>query len=145
MEPGGEGPVRPVRSDPQYSDFLAVVVMGRISGHRKVIIRDLVIFQVKLAIDGLKDVVLLPASLVAALVDLIFPGKRPGRFFYLVMRVGESFDHWLSLYGPAVQARANLDGLFGASRAGTANLLGELEEFVRGPEKPVDPSGGHRR
>jgi len=119
--------------------------MSRKPGHRKVIIRDLVIFQVKLAIDGLKDVVLLPASLVAALVDLIFPGKRPGRLFYLVMRVGEQFDHWLSLYRPAVEARANLDGLFGASRAGAANMLGELEEMVRGPEKPVDPWGGTRR
>jgi len=115
--------------------------MRRVSGHRKVIIRDLVIFQVKLAIDGLKDVVLLPASLVAALIELVFPSERPGRLFYLVMRLGETFDRWLSLYGPAVEALAAQDGLFGASRAGSATMLGELEEFVRGPEGPRDPRG----
>ena len=121
--------------------------MRRVPGHKKVIIRDLVIFQVKLAIDGLKDLVLLPASLVAALIDLILPGPHPGRFFYAVMRLGETFDRWLSLYGPALEARAGLDGLFGASRAGSATLLGELEELVRGPEAPgagTRPSRGAR-
>jgi len=120
--------------------------MRRVPGHRKVIIRDLIIFQVKLAVDGLKDLVLLPTSLVAALIDLVFPGPQPGRFFYLVMRAGETFDRWLSLYGPALEARAALDGLFGASRAGAATMLGELEEFVRGPEQPRDPGrpGGGR-
>jgi hypothetical protein len=111
----------------------------RTSGHRKVILRDLVIFQVKLFIDGLKDVVLLPASLVAALIDLVFPGPRPGRFFYVLLRAGERFDRWLSLYGPSLQASAAMDGLFGTSRAGSETMLGELEELVRGPERPSDP------
>lgn len=120
--------------------------MRRIPGHKKVIIRDLIIFHVKLAIDGLKNVVLLPASLVAAIIDLLLPGERPGRLFYGVMLLGETFDRWLSLYGPALEARAAFDGLFGASRAGAATLLGELEEFVRGPGDPRDPqeSGGSR-
>ena len=115
--------------------------MSRIPGHKKVIIRDLIIFHLKLAIDGLKNIVLLPASLVAALIDLLLPGDRPGRLFYGVMLLGETFDRWLSLYGPALEARAAFDGLFGASRAGAATLLGELEEFVRGPEGPREPRG----
>lgn len=121
--------------------------MSRIPGHKKVIIRDLIIFHVKLAIDGLKNVVLLPASLVAALIDLVVPGDRSGRLFYSVMLLGESFDRWLSLYGPALEARAALDGLFGASRSGAATLLGELEEMVRGPEdrRASRGSGGGRR
>jgi hypothetical protein len=122
--------------------------MSRIPGQKKVIIRDLLIFQVKLGIDGLKDVVLLPASAIAALIDLLFPGPRPGRLFYSVMLLGETFDRWLSLYGPALRARAAQDGLFGASQAGSATLLGELEQFVRGPEPPAGPrsgTGGTRR
>ncbi|NJD10131.1 MAG: hypothetical protein FIB01_06700 [Gemmatimonadetes bacterium] len=119
--------------------------MSRLPGHKKVIIRDLIIFQLKLAVDGLKNVFLLPASLVAALIDLLLPGTQPGRLFYRVMRLGETFDQWLSLYGPAHQAQASLDGLFGASRAGAATLLGELEEFVRGPEDPRSRPGGSIR
>lgn len=104
--------------------------------HSKVILRDLMIFQLKLFIDGLKDLVLLPASVGAAAIDIIFPGRKPGRCFYSVLRIGETFDRYLSLYNPAQQALAGRDGLFGASRAGSATLLGELEAMVLGHEEP---------
>jgi hypothetical protein len=48
------------------------------------------------------------------------------------MGIAERFDHWLSLYGDAERAASNADGLFGASRAGAATLLGRLEEWVTG-------------
>lgn len=102
---------------------------------RWVILRDLVIFQVKLALDGLKDLVLAPASLGAALFDILFPGSTPGSRFYAVMRMGERFDRWLSLFAAADKADAGRDGLFGASRAGSGSLLGKLEEIVLGYEE----------
>jgi hypothetical protein len=114
--------------------------MTRKSRTRWVILRDLLIFQVKLFLDGAKDIVLAPLSLVAAALDLAFPGPRPGRRFYAVMRIGESFDRWLSLFSAADKASALEDGLFGASRAGTKSMLGKLEELVIGHEEPlVDP------
>ncbi len=108
---------------------------------RWVILRDLVIFQTKLAMDGLKDLVFMPISIVAAALDLVLPGPRPGHRFYAVLRLGETFDRWLSLFGAATKADATEDGLFGASRAGSPSLLGRLEEIViGGPEAPVtDP------
>lgn len=102
---------------------------------RWVILRDLVIFQIKLALDGLKDVVLAPAAIAAALVDLLFPGSAPGSRFYAVMRIGERFDRWLSLFSAAGRADAGRDGLFGASRAGSGSMLGKLEEIVLGYEE----------
>jgi hypothetical protein len=104
---------------------------------RWVILRDLLIFQLKLFMDGAKDIVLAPLSLVAAALDLLFPGPRPGRRFYAVMRVGERFDRWLSLFSAADKATAFEDGLFGASRAGSRSMLGKLEELVIGHEEPV--------
>lgn len=104
---------------------------------RWVILRDLLIFQLKLAMDGAKDIVLAPLSLVAVVLDLAFPGKRPGHRFYGVMRLGEHFDRWLSLFAAADKADALSDGLFGASRAGTRSMLGKLEEIVIGYEEPV--------
>jgi len=115
---------------------------------KRVVLRDLVIFQIKLAIDGLKDVVLLPVSVGAALIDLIFPGPEPGRCFYTLLRAGERFDRWLSLYAPATHASAETGGLFGASRAGSDSLLGELESLVLGHDEPrgtPGAGGGQRR
>ena len=101
---------------------------------RWVIIRDLAIFQIKLFLDGLKDIVLAPASLIAAALGILFGGKRRGRLFYLVLRIGERFDLWLNLFGAS--ERADVDGLFGGSKAGTDSYLGQLEQSVRGGDEP---------
>ncbi len=110
---------------------------------RWVILRDLVIFQVKLALDGLKDLVFMPISIVAAAVDLLLPDDEPGRRFYAVLRLGERFDRWLSLFGAAQKANALDDGLFGASRAGSGTLLGRLEEIVIGGPEPETEQAAH--
>ncbi len=104
---------------------------------RWVILRDLGIFQVKLFLDGAKDIVLAPLSIGAVALDLVFPGSQPGSRFYAVMRIGEQFDRWLSLFSAASKASAHDDGLFGASRAGSESLLGRLEAIVIGHEEPV--------
>lgn len=104
---------------------------------RWVILRDLLIFQVKLILDGAKDLVFSPLAIVAAALDVLVPGSQPGHRFYAVLRVGEHFDRWLSLFGAADKATAYDDGLFGASRAGSRSLLGRLEEIVIGHEEPV--------
>ena len=110
----------------------------------RVLVRDFAIFLVKLALDGIKDVILIKLSILALIFDLAIGGKRRGRFFYKVMRLGERMDLWLNLYGAAHHARLNPDGLFGESRAGDDTFLGEFEELVRkgdGPPGPVRPAG----
>lgn len=104
---------------------------------RRVLVRDLIVFQIKLAMDGLKDFVLLQASIVAALIDLVFMARTRGRCFYAVLRVSERIDLWFNLYGPAQRAAGDQDGLFGVSRAGDATFLGKLEELVREEEAPA--------
>lgn len=110
---------------------------------KRVVIRDLLIFQVKLLLDGVKDVVLMPASIVAAGLDVVFPGPQPGRLFYQVLRAGERFDRWLSLFSAGERAQQEREGLFGASRAGADTLLGEIEKLVIGREEPR--AGGRMR
>jgi hypothetical protein len=107
-----------------------------------VLIRDLIIFQIKLVLDGMKDIVLSPVSFAAAAADILFPGRRAGHRFYAVMAVGEKFDRWLNLFGAARVADARTDGLFGASRAGSDSLLGRMEELALGHAEPV---AGHTR
>ena len=105
---------------------------------RQVTLRDFVIFQLKLALDGLKDVVVLQLSIVAIVVDFISGrGKRP-RWFYSVVRASERFDRWLDLHGAMqrMDTGESDDGFFGASEAGSDSLLGELEQMVRGGDRP---------
>ncbi|HEX2093070.1 MAG TPA: hypothetical protein VHG28_11735 [Longimicrobiaceae bacterium] len=104
---------------------------------RGVLVRDLVLFQLKLALDGLKDIVLLQASLAAAVLDLVFMRFTRGRLFYGVLRLSERVDLWLNLYGAAEGAGRDRDGLFGRSRAGDATFLGKLEELVREKEREI--------
>ena len=111
---------------------------------RGVLIRDLLILQMKLVIDALKDVLFMKLALFAAAFDLLF--GRPGRplLFYSVLRLGERFDLWLNLYGAASTAAESEDGLFGTSRAGSPSLLGRLEQIVRRRVEGLgaEPRGG---
>jgi hypothetical protein len=99
---------------------------------QRVLLRDLVIFQIKLVLDGVKDIVLAPLSIGAAAIDFVLPGAERGHRFYAVMAVGERFDRWLNLFGAAEHARTSTDGLFGASDADADTLLGQLETMVAG-------------
>lgn len=102
---------------------------------RKVVLRDLMIFQLKLMLDSAKDIVLSPLAIIAAAADILFPTERTGKRFYMVMRIGERFDQYLSLFGAAENADAGDGGLFGASRAGSATMLGKLESIVLGHDE----------
>lgn len=118
-----------------------------------VLIRDMLIFVVKLVVDGLKDLVLLKIGILAFCLDLFIMllTRSRGRFFYKVLELGERFDLWLNLYKPASGAGVNPEGLFGESRAGDSTFLGGVEELVRGGPEPIRrpvPGGagpGYRR
>lgn len=105
---------------------------------RGVTFRDFAIFQLKLVLDGLKDIVVFNVSIGAMLIDLIAGrGKRP-RLFYSVLRGSERFDAWLNLHGVVerMDAEGGEDGLFGASEAGSDSLVGRLEQMFRGGDEP---------
>lgn len=106
-------------------------MIARVGAQRGVLVRDLLIFQLKLVLDGLKDMVLIQLSIVAVVIDLVL-GKPGGPLlFYRLLRCSERFDLWLSLHGAADRAEDTDDGLFGASRAGSNSMLGKLEQVVR--------------
>lgn len=65
------------------------------------LVRDLAVFQLKLLVDGIKDLVLSPVSLVAAIVGLVTRREDPGRTFAAVLRLGHGFDRWVNLFGQA--------------------------------------------
>jgi hypothetical protein len=105
----------------------------------RVLLRDLAIFQLKLVMDGFKDLFLTHLAFGAALLDLL-ARRRPATRFYSVVRASERFDLWLNLHGAAREAAEHEDGLFGTSEAGADSLLGKIEEIVVGLA-PVSTGG----
>lgn len=114
---------------------------------RGVLVRDLILFQIKLVLDSLKGLALFQASLVAAVVEVLFMPFTRGRLFYGVLRLSERVDLWLNLYGASEGAQHDADGLFGRSRAGAPTFLGKLEQMVREKEREFVRTGfrGARR
>ena len=103
---------------------------------RWVTTRDFLIFQLKLVLDGTKDVVVFWLALGAYVIDLIRGRGRKHRLFYTVLRLSERFDLWLNLHGIAQRLDSTDDGLFGASKAGSRTLIGQMEQMVRGGDTP---------
>jgi hypothetical protein len=68
---------------------------------RWTLIRDVAVFQVKLLVDGFRDVLLVPVSLVAGIVSLVGGGARSGPDFYDLLRIGRRSERWINLFGAA--------------------------------------------
>ena len=66
---------------------------------RRLVVREVLVLQAKLILEGLRDVVLGPISIGAALIDLATDDERPGRLLERVLRAGIRFDIWLDLFG----------------------------------------------
>lgn len=59
--------------------------------------RDLIVFQAKLVVDGLRDVLLAPIAFLAALIDVLGRPSRGG-VFYGLLRFGRQTDRWIDLF-----------------------------------------------
>jgi len=108
---------------------------------RRVTLRDFLIFQAKLALDGFKDMFVFGLSIGAVTLDFLAGRGRRPRLFYSVVRVSERFDSWLNLHGAIerLYESGSEDGLFGVSEAGADSLIGQIEQLVRGGDEPKPP------
>jgi hypothetical protein len=111
------------------------------SHSRAVLLRDLMIFQVKLVLDGMKDIVLMPLTIGAAAVDIVFPGRVHGHRFYAVMSLGERFDRWLNLFSASDRADASKDGLF---RKNAGGMIDGIEDLLFSEKRGGRSAEGQR-
>jgi hypothetical protein len=61
-------------------------------------LRDVLVFQLKLVLGNIQNFVLVPVSLVAAVLDLFIKGKHEGEKFYRVMDWGRRTDEMINVY-----------------------------------------------
>lgn len=70
---------------------------------RMTLIRDVAVFQVKVIADGLRDLLLVPISLISGLISLIGSGSKVGPEFYELLRLGRRSEKWINLFGAAAK------------------------------------------
>ena len=98
------------------------------SGERWRFLRDLIVFQLKLLLDNLRDFALVPISLVAALIDLVYKGEREGALFYKVLRWGAHSEEVIDVYSAI---KDHSPGNFKLDPAYTVDaVIGRLEGVV---------------
>src|SRR2546425_925888 len=61
-------------------------------------LRDVLVFQLKMFLDNVRDFALMPISLVAALIDLVSKGEREGALFYKVLKWGSHSEDVIDVY-----------------------------------------------
>lgn len=95
------------------------------------LIRDLAVLQVKLIVDGFRDLLLLPASIIAAIISL---GRtqdgKPGPEFYRLLAAGKRSEHFINLFGALRNAPASVDPQETSGGAEMDDIVSRVESFV---------------
>ena len=95
------------------------------------LIRDLAVLQIKLLVDGFRDLVLLPASIIAAVLSVMnSKDGKPGPQFYNLLVVGKQSELWINLFGALKSAPDDLDHSAAFAGADIDNIVSKLEKFV---------------
>jgi len=97
---------------------------------RWTLIRDIGVLQLKLIVDGLRDLVLVPISLVAGVVSLVKSGRGGGTEFYDLLRLGKKSERWINLFGAVDSVPAAEDQDLEFSHADMDGLVSRVESFV---------------
>ncbi len=58
----------------------------------------LIVFQLKLIMDGLRDAALIPVSISAGLAGFFFRREDPWLWYREVLNWGRATDHWIDLF-----------------------------------------------
>ncbi|MDH3803951.1 MAG: hypothetical protein OEU90_00620 [Gammaproteobacteria bacterium] len=98
---------------------------------RWTLIRDVAVLQVKLIVDGARDLILVPASLIAGIVSLAkTKDGKPGNEFYTLVGVGKQSERWINLFGAYKNAPPEVieENHFGD--ADMDEIVSRVESFV---------------
>ena len=98
---------------------------------RTTLARDIVVLQAKLVVDGLRDLILVPASLIVGIISVLsFDNGKPGAEFYRLLYAGKQSEHWINLFGALRNAPPDLEEIKGFPDADMDDIVGRLESYM---------------
>lgn len=62
------------------------------------LIRQGIVFQLKLGLDALRDILMSPVSIVLVIADVVMGSNQQQSYFNRLMRLGKKSDHWINLF-----------------------------------------------
>jgi len=96
-----------------------------------VLIRDIAVLQVKLIVDGLRDLVLVPTSLVLGIVSVAkMRNGKPGSEFYKLVSIGRQSEQWINLFGAIKNAPPDVVETAPFGNGDIDELVSRVENFV---------------
>ena len=95
---------------------------------KSTLVRDALVFQLKLLIDGLRDLVLIPVSLIGTVVSLMNPGKNAGTAVYDIVAVGRETEQQINLFEAADRVLPEAEQ---SQSSDLDNLVRDVEGYVR--------------
>jgi hypothetical protein len=102
---------------------------------RSDLLQDALVFQIKLAIDGIRDFLLIPVSMIAAAISFFGKGDGVGREFYDVVAFGRDTEKKINLFSAA-------DRVYPSDEVGPGP---DLDTLVDGVERYVRDAAGQER
>ena len=103
---------------------------------RRTLIHDVAVLQAKLIVDGLRDLILVPLSLIAGLVSLLSGEKGvPGTQFYRLLAIGKQSEIWINLFGAMSNAPPDLEHPMPFPDLDMDEIVDKIEAFVVNEEK----------
>jgi len=95
------------------------------------LLRDLGVLQFKLVVDGLRDVILVPASLIAGIISIASSKDgRIGMQFYHLLGWGKQSEVWINLFGAVENSPEEIEQPLPFGDQGIDDIVGRLETFV---------------
>ena len=97
---------------------------------RWTMMRDIAVFQVKLVVDGLRDFLLVPASLIVGIVSLFGDDGKPSSHFYDLLKLGKRSERFINLFGALKHSPGPIEDAEQEDDASIDDLVQRIETFV---------------
>ena len=62
------------------------------------LVRQGIVFQLKLGLDAVRDILMSPVSIVLIVADIVMGNNHQQSYFNRLMRLGKKSDHWINLF-----------------------------------------------
>lgn len=98
---------------------------------RWALLRDIGVLQVKLIVDGVRDLVLVPLSLIAGIISLGSGKDGEHRLqFYHLLSWGKQSERWIDLFGAVRNSPEKIEPDDRFADASIDELVGKFESYV---------------
>ncbi len=95
------------------------------------LIRDIAVLQAKLVVDGVRDLILVPTSLILGIVSLAkTKDGKPGTEFYALVSAGRQSERWINLFGAIKNAPPELVEERHFGNSDIDEIVSRVESFV---------------